>query len=658
MKRAVVDQPGLKFVFIGLLLSVFIGLIIRSQITESKVNSYVKSVFQQLEKQNEKHSVSLEFDTARLMLSDWGFPLPHLLIKNVKISSRKTECLGNQVFIETLSVPLRWRNILRLKKDLDMARVGSMELRLNNINRCMGLGGELLESVQTHHIDSVNSSRAPSNVDAFAAPTKYFDLYIEKLKIIDKINYNVPVLFQTVAAKLNYSESRILAADIKSQVYLFKAVEQSLYRLRSDFSVSYVEGQQASLKMRGKLIDKPFEINVNLDQQRRKLLLSHKITDWSVKSILGLYSQEQSQKSLIQFFESVTGFAFSNEGRGEYDLKEKKLDFYLLENLSIHSGLSRVDINQVHVTSVKPLIFKPFEVTIKEFELEKIKGIPTFKVIQKSVDNFGLLTAVLKVVDTDDISASGLVNNMSVIFSNQGQRALQKIDNVAFKTNFKDIILENIVFEGQPTMGIVKARLSPLQATAVLSKIKLNEDVYRIFSFNKELPTQLLLKAEISPERAKTKVEIDRLSSDFVEIKNIVINYEADLSESRSYEFEMLLKSFKVNRVATIDASLYTILDQFEEIPPNSPAVFYFENVKARYQRLHPEGVDAQLTANHISTSKNRKNTVHIKSITGGQTEVRPMEARFTLDLSNREGSIKKFDFRADLNQFIFEIIK
>ena len=44
MRRAVIDQPGLKIIVLGLLISIFLGLILRSQITQTKINDHLKKI--------------------------------------------------------------------------------------------------------------------------------------------------------------------------------------------------------------------------------------------------------------------------------------------------------------------------------------------------------------------------------------------------------------------------------------------------------------------------------------------------------------------------------------------------------------------------------------------------------------------------------------
>ena len=96
MRRAVIDQPGLKIMFLGLLVSIFLGLVLRSQITQTKINDRLKKIVQEFENKNKQ--LRIDFSEGELLLSDWGFPFPHLYVKNIKISSTASECLENQIY--------------------------------------------------------------------------------------------------------------------------------------------------------------------------------------------------------------------------------------------------------------------------------------------------------------------------------------------------------------------------------------------------------------------------------------------------------------------------------------------------------------------------------------------------------------------------------
>jgi len=246
MRRAVIDQPGLKIIVFGLLVSIFLGLTIRSQITPSKINDRLKKIVQEFEQKNKNKKISIDFAEVRLLLSDWGFPFPHLYIQNIKISSVAPGCVDNQIYIESLDIPFSWINMIEAKDDqIDTVRAGTVELRLDNPSQCFT---EIKTQTKSESPQASISSVAQTPKLPSAANERIFNLYVDKLKIIDKHNYNIPVMLQTVGVRITLDSNKLQSVDLKSQLYLFRDSDSSLYKFKSDFNLNY------ELKPDGKVI--------------------------------------------------------------------------------------------------------------------------------------------------------------------------------------------------------------------------------------------------------------------------------------------------------------------------------------------------------------------------------------------------------------------
>lgn len=668
MRRAVVDQSGLKVIFFGLLIAGFLGLIFRSQITNQKVNAYVETVFQDLEKKNEHKKLDITFSDARLALSDWGFPFPHLIVNNIKISSAVSECADNQIYIQSLDVPISWAYLLRFKKRIDSARASTIEFRLNNPESCWGLKKYTTEAETptTGNISrSATSAKVKESLDN--EPYQEFSFFIEKLKIIDKHNYQVPVLLQTVGAKVIAHQNELAALEIRAQLYLFKDLEQSIYKLKSDFNLNYglIENNtQSTLTLKGKLIDKPFEMSFDLDQARRKILISHKMTDLSLKTLLSLFSREVSAESLQKQFEGISGLAVTSQGSGEFNLNSKALDFYKIDNFTLSSGASSAAASPIQIKSLRPFIFSPFEIHIQQFDLEKLKNISALMPVQKSVNDFGQISGLIKVNSATDFEAEGLIKGVQLIFSNQGQRANQKIDEFRYKLNPQKMIFDQIVLEGQKVDGTILMdgikNPSQFKIKAEASHVKLNEGVLAIFSFNQSQSTLIDFTLDGDSRQIRSKIKFDHLTSDALDVKQAEVNYWAQLSAERKVlnpSYEVLIKNLKIQPSENIDTSFYQVLNQVEVLPEdgseNSNHIFIFDQIQAQHKSIKDDEFEFQINANYVKEPKGEKYNLHVKSIFKN-----PNQALFKVEVANRGKNLKKFDFIADLSRFVFEVKK
>lgn len=667
MKRAVVDQPGLKIIVLGLLISLFIGLTLRSQITPAKIHERLKKLAVDFEQKNKSKKLAIDFTESQLLLSDWGFPFPHLSVKNVKVSSRTSSCADNQIFIESLDFPFSWLKILSFTEDqIDSVRAGLVELRLDNPDQCFA---ESQAADQQSPGPSEMSKSVPSIAPiAKLSEARDFHLYIDKLKIIDKHNYNLPVSLQNVGVKIILDQDKLRAVDLKSQLFLFRDHESSLYKFKSDLNIYFESDPQSLIKataqIHGKLIDKNFEINMEYKNDAHKILIQHQIQDLSVKALLAL-TNKQNIRGQSQL-DGITGLSISNKGEGEYDLNARSLNYYKISDILLSSDQSSISVDQVMVHSFKPLKFEPFKILMNEFDLEKLKSIPAFSVIQKSIYAFGNISGAIAVNSETDVSSEGKVSGLQVIFSNRGQRAFQKIDEFFYKADKNSFVINRISLEGQPTEGEIMIQFkpkenqstNPIRVRAEISKIKFNESVYNIFSMNQTKPTQISLSLLAEDQQLKSKLKFDQLASDFVEVKGLEVGYTAKINsvDGRMHDsiFDLSVKNVKFIRSESIDDSFYGLLEQIEQGSSETGlSDFYFDQVKASYVKKDRGEVVIDAQANYFSKLKNEKNDLRLS---GKFTN--PARAFFEVHIFDHGKVVQNFSVNANLSQYSFETKK
>ena len=674
MRRAVIDQPGLKVIVLGLLISVFVGLAIRSQITQSKIQDRLLKIVHEFEQKKENRNISIDFSEARLMLSDWGFPFPHLSLKDIKISFLSHDCIDNQIYIESLDLPFSWFNLLKgYGSEIDTVRAGVIELRLDHPDQCLAdFKATRVTTNQTEIHKSLKIPETNNNPSINEVKlTQHLNLYIEKLKIVDKHNYNIPVLLQTVILKFDLDGSQIDAADLKSQLYLFRDSENSLYKFKSDFNFNYKKNSEglitSAAQIRGKLIDKAFEIDLTYDPKLNKILIAHTMNELSVKALMSL-TNNQNIRAQSQW-DSVSGLSISSRGEGEYDMTQKTLNFYKIFDIILASNQSSVSIKEIHINSLKPILFEPFVISLNEFDLEKLKSIPAFNSIQKSINNFGTISGAIAVNSESDISGEGSVKGLELIFSNRGQRAYQKIDELLFTMTPRDFLIHGITLQGVPTQGTLKVhyeddaahQFSRIQAQADISQIKLDDTVFSIFSFTQVKPTTISLALHFQENQLNAKINFDQLASNAIEIRQLDVGFGAHLDpiDGRLHHsvLDLAIKNIKFVRHEDVDESFYTVLEQFEHNAnydeTSQLREFYLDQIKGTYLKNDDHQVNLKVTGNYFSKLRNEKNNFSIHSQFSNQTQ-----AQFDLDLFNHGRSIQKFSVDADLSRYLFNVKK
>lgn len=671
MKRAVVDQSGIKTILFGLITALFFGLAIRSQITHRKVNNFVHRKIEQTVSLNKKYNLNIEFRNAELKLSDWGLPWPLLVIEDLKISSNNLNCSDNQIYIESIQIPLSWSFVIPSKFKsalfIESARVSQAEIRINDIMSCIDQGEK--KSVQAKPI-FIERTVSGSDSDSSNSLERNFNLYFEKIKIIDRHNFNLPVLFQAAQTKFNLKNNQLQKVDFNSQVFLFKDLARGIYQVRSDLNIEYSLEKDNKIQMRlsllGQLIDKPFELKLDYDDILKKIKISHVMSDLSVKTIVGLISDMSSNsdlnKNLKKQFEGLARLSFSNEGSGEYNITKRDLDFYKFKNILLSTDDSTVTIDELDIKSIKPFSFSAFEINLNQFDLEKIKQAAFFAPVQKSINNFGQLSGVIEVDADRNVSAIGTLSNLEFIFSNRGRRAYQKINEVLFKFEDHKLFMNGFVFDQEKATGqleyeFVKAD-SNHRLRLDLSNIKLNENIYNIFSFNQEKPTKADLSIQIDHNLVKAKLKFDQLAAKEFDLKQADLMFEAKYDEKVSKLYNSMLdlqiRNLKITKDETIKnaPSYYDVLNLLEKDSEYIPMDFYFNNVHGKYVIKNHDAYALNINATYMSKIENAKISLNIDSEYSDA-------AYANLKLKYANG--KKIDiteFNADLNKFIFNVKK
>ena len=85
MSRAVIDQPGLKIVMTGLVVSIALGLWLRWEISEVQLQKHINKLKVQIQE-----DFIFDYESTQIQLSQWGLPLPALKVYKTRLSPKKT----------------------------------------------------------------------------------------------------------------------------------------------------------------------------------------------------------------------------------------------------------------------------------------------------------------------------------------------------------------------------------------------------------------------------------------------------------------------------------------------------------------------------------------------------------------------------------------
>lgn len=551
MSRAVIDQSGFRVVIIGLALSLFLGLALRSQISETRIQTYLNKSVDRLQA-----DFFVDYESAKVNLSSWGMPLPALVVKNIRLSPKATLCQSSQIFIDELEIPISISMILGISRTVPKIRAREIELRLADLDRCLGAQSEAASrkkpALQEIAVSSVNNSTNTSQDVSMAPSTpsdpgvkKIFsnktraelkEVYVEKLKIILSQKPEQPILFKQMNIELFYSENRLSEVHLKSKLNALKDGRSEVYFLNADLNSIFKAKANNEIEtiasFDGKLLDGDVQLFMHSFTGSRKISYELGVEHVSVKALYPFFEGTEAGKN-INFEKTPISVSFANHGEiyltgtTSVDSKFKKVQ------VNVENGLLKVSEIEVNYDGAR-FNLKPFELSIESLSLLKLKNVEGLRKELDSFDSLGDLSGNLSFKNENSYEIKGNIKNIQAVFSNRGRRDLQSIDyvDVGLLRSGSNLTIEakNFIIGGEKLNGGFEAfhDLSKLSTTAQLKLdgSNMNAKVWEQFTFVEQSPKFSVLwnYKKVGKESHNIKINVDKIGLPGVRLDNLNID--------------------------------------------------------------------------------------------------------------------------------------
>lgn len=587
MRKAVVDQSGLKIVVIGIVISVFLGLIFKSQIRSNVIKARLEKTLVKLQK-----DINIDFESVEVQLSDWGIPRPVVIINGIRISPLNESCNENQIYIESLSFPLSINLIVSPNKTINSIHMSLVEVRLKNVEHCFKNNNKpLFEEKKSNDYSSSIQSQV-LKVSSFdfdkaiqKSSTHLKDINIDRLRIISLEHLKTAIDFNAVQANLRYTENKLSQIQVQSQLMMFKDIYRNLYllkaesRLTFDLTNSSFIGVDADLS--GLILDRPLKIKIKTDSTQKTVNLFGEFKSISLKALNYLIQSENPQ---IENYDFLVGSTLSGYLTGEYSL-EKHVGDLFFNKVKVYFGGGTVDANEIHLSAGENfrLQLKPFDAEISRVDLTKLSEHSYFSKIKSSVQRAGSLSGLLQYDQNGRIRLNALLEDVSFYFSNKGVRLSQTFDRFNLKlildNEKNDLIANDFIYNGHKILGQVHYLMKKKQELQTLSADLegeiLNHDVVKLFTGLSYQPFMSLNFQTDFKSKLTGKGTLSQFNIDNVNMEDVFVDYSKDLvAENESF----IIKA-KTLKVSHSDDEDY-ILNQF--FGPNliDDSVLNFQSVK------------------------------------------------------------------------------
>lgn len=573
MKRAVVDQAGLRVVIIGIILSLFIGLIFKSQIRASVVKAKLQQSLVRLQK-----DINIDFESVEVRLSEWGLPRPVIVIRGVRISPLKAACQENQVFIETLSFPLSFNLIFAKEKVISTLHISLMEVRTKNTRMCFSKTPAVEGAVANRVVLAADKPVAASvSADAAkpvstAAEVKTAaieklrnfkshlnEVKIDRLRVIAVDKMNTAVDFNAVQVSFKYEQNKLNELNVGGQLLAFKEADKSYYLLKSDikFLVKLEDKANVSAELKGLVMDRPFQLKIRQDLQKNSIQFLGELSGISLKAINYIVKAERPNTEVYDF---LTGSSMSGYLTGEYFIDDRHYEIDI-KDIKILAGNGVAEINEIFVfgkIDAKAQI-RPFDMQLSHIELTKILNHKAFDNIRPSIQNAGSISGLIQFAGADQVKVKALIEKTSFVFSNKGERVFQTFDSFNFHATLDSkklsLNINEFILDSQKIQGFVKyshQHESGDKALAVdLEGHLLKPETVKLFTGAESNPEIKLLFATDLKNNLKGSASIDKLNIHQLEMTKFNLDYEKNLLlKSEIYNLKTAGLTVKESNVA------------------------------------------------------------------------------------------------------------
>lgn len=553
MRRAVVDQAGLRVVMIGLILSLFIGLIFKSQIRSSVIKSRLQQVIVKLQK-----DVNIDFESVEVRLSEWGIPRPVIEIRGVRISPLKANCQENQVYIDNLSFPLSFNLLFSKDKVISTVRISLLEIRAKNTRQCFSKLENQEDSLANRQVMATRNTAAQAepvtqipaasetlvreSFNAKIEKLKDFkshlnEIKIDRLRVIAVDKMNTAIDFNALQILFKYENEKLNELSLQSQLSAFKEADKSYYLFKSDFKVSLKldETPVINAEMKGLVVDRPFQLKLKNDFQKNSIQFLGELSGVSLKAINYIVKVERPQTEVLDFLSgsSMTGYL-----TGEYYIDERRYEANI-KDIKILLGGGVAEINDIFVIGKadEKAQIKPFDVQLSHIELTKILSHSTFDSIRPSIQNAGYISGLIQFMDVNHFKVKSLIEKTGFLFSNKGQRVQQvfesfnlhaSVDPQKISLNINDFILDS-----QKIYGYVKyshqTQTGDKNLSVDLEGQLLKPDTVKLFTGTASNPDIRLIFTTDLKNNLKGRAQLDQITINQFDIKKLNLDYEKDL---------------------------------------------------------------------------------------------------------------------------------
>ncbi|MFN8944763.1 MAG: hypothetical protein ACK5WZ_09075 [Pseudobdellovibrionaceae bacterium] len=474
----VAEQPGIRIAFFGIVLSVVLSFMIQGYFSQNRVEEQFRPLLRQIHPQ-----LVFDFKSIRLSLRDGFLPRTAMVMDQVQIVINNKCLINTRTEIDQVILPFSILGYFLGENPISEIHLGHVkaDLATSDLN-CAEVNTNFSGTTPSEETAAVLFTSQPKVTIAESVSKVDSSSEIQKVTVskfeVFRNNSEEPILsVNDLIFNLLSGEPKHIS--LSSKLNLFQENKGIDYFSKGELEAQYREfpEKKIDLSLVGHVREGGYRIEASLLLETMNFRISSDIQHIPVYPFVDLMRKLEMPEVHLPTAKMWTSFQAHAEG----SFKNPQSTKMTIKPIILEGEFGSISSESISVQNLAQPEFLPFKLVTSGLSLDQMLDEKFKEKNFPFIQNLGIFQGYFQYIAKDQFYVSGIHNGLQFIFSNLGQRKIQKIDNLILNITAKDEVwnfdiprldLQNGIFD-----GAVQLYFSPKDKTLEL-KCDVNEIVF------------------------------------------------------------------------------------------------------------------------------------------------------------------------------------
>lgn len=433
----VAEQPGMRISFIGIMIAVVLSFVIQGYFSQSRLQERFRPILKQIHPQ-----LAFDFNVIQLSLREGLVPRTAIVLEKVKISMNN-KCLMNSVMdIDQVVLPFSVFRFFLGVNPIDQVQLGKVKVVLGAEDfQCSEIKTELatvplMLKPQVTEPPTVQAEPkvtiAPS-VSEVQSSSQIQKVTIQSLEIFRQNDLEPILNIGDLVFDLLSDQPKHIS--LTSKLNLFQENRGIDFFSQGELEAQYREfpERKLDLSLVGHIREGSYRFEMGITLDSMEFQTTADVQHIPVYPFLNLMRKFKIAKIQTPVGKMWTSFQAQAQG-SLAKLENSKL---VIEPLVVEGEFGSIVSNLIQLHDFVNPEFDDFKASTQGLKLDQLLDAEYVNKYFPFIHSLGSFQGYFQYNKNEEFQVSGIHNGLQFIFSNQGQRKVQKIDNIILNVHGK-----------------------------------------------------------------------------------------------------------------------------------------------------------------------------------------------------------------------------